>query len=148
MGEQDHCITLLTNERNNFMIPTITGLYAVPLVVLMIGLSTHVTILRASTGISLMDGGNPQLAERIRRHGNFIENVPSVLLLMLIAELMGSSGLWLHPAGAFLLAGRVLHALGIRHDNAKTLPRIFGGMATTLAALISSGSILAPAFAN
>lgn len=129
------------------MTPLITGLYAVALVVLMIGLSTHVTMLRASTGISIMDGGNTQLAERIRRYGNFSENVPMVVLLILIAELLGTPGTWLHVAGALLVAGRMLHPFGIRHDNAKTIPRILGGVMTTLSALIATGGIVVRAIA-
>jgi uncharacterized protein len=73
------------------MAPDITGLYAIPLTLMMIGLSTHITMLRAKTGISIMDGGNTTLAERIRRHGNFIETVPMILLLMTLAELQGTA---------------------------------------------------------
>ena len=66
------------------MTPAITALYAAPLALLMTALSIHVTMLRAKTKISLLDGGNHHLTERIRRHGNFVENVPMVLLLMLL----------------------------------------------------------------
>ncbi len=66
------------------MIPHVTALYAAPLALLVTALSIHVTMLRAKTKISLLDGGNHQLTERIRRHGNFVENVPMVLLLMLL----------------------------------------------------------------
>lgn len=129
------------------MTPVLTGLYAIPLVVLMIGLSTHITLLRASTGISIMDGGNMQLAERIRRHGNFVENVPMVLLLMAIAELLGATAVWMHTAGALLLAGRALHAAGVYHGNPKALPRILGGSATTLATLVATTAIALRAIA-
>ena len=95
------------------MTPGITALYAIVLAVLMIALSTHVTMLRASTGISINDGGNSELALRMRRHGNFVENVPMIVLLMLLAELLGSGALWLHAAGLLLLLGRVMHAVGL-----------------------------------
>ncbi len=53
-----------------------TSIYAVPLGLLMIALSAHTIVLRAKTGISLGHGDRPELAERIRRHGNFVEFVP------------------------------------------------------------------------
>ena len=124
------------------MTPGITALYAIVIAVLMIALSTHVTMLRASTGISINDGGNSELALRMRRHGNFVENVPMIVLLMLLAELLGSGALWLHAAGLLLLLGRVMHAVGLQHDNAKTLLRILGGMLTKLAALVAAVAIL------
>jgi uncharacterized protein len=115
--------------------PLITALYAAPLAITMIGLSTHVTLLRAKTGISILDGGNIKLAERIRRHGNFNETVPFVLLLMLLAELGGVNHAWLHVSGVALCLGRILHMIGLRHDKAATFPRIAGGMLTTVSNL-------------
>lgn len=124
----------------------ITGLYAIPLTLMMLALSTHVTLLRTKTGISILDGGNIALAERIRRHGNFVENVPMVLLLMALAEFLGTTSPWLHGAGLLLVAGRVLHAAGIRSDKGATFPRIVGGTATNFAMLIAVGNIAAHLF--
>ena len=130
------------------MIPDITALYAAPLALLMVALSTHVTMLRAKTKVSLLDGGNPRLTERIRRHGNFVENVPMVLLLMLIAEMLGSSGAWLHAVGGILAAGRLIHIFGISYDKADAMPRIVGGGMTSLATLLAAGNILARVMAG
>ncbi len=85
---------------------------------------------------------------RLRRHGNFVENVALILLLILIAELLGTPGVWLHAAGALWVTGRILHAVGIRHDNAKTIPRILGGVTTTLSSLIATEGIVVRAIAN
>jgi uncharacterized membrane protein YecN with MAPEG domain len=128
--------------------PLITSFYAIPLGVMALGLSTHVTMLRAKTGISIMDGGNSALAERIRRHGNFSETVPTLLLLMALAELSGVGSMWLHASGVLLCLGRLLHAYGLRHDKAATVPRIAGGMSTTLATLLMIANISAIAFAK
>jgi uncharacterized protein len=125
------------------MIPHITALYAASLAFMMAALSIHVTMLRAKTKISLLDGGNHQLTERIRRHGNFIENVPMVLLLMLIAEMLGTSGTWLHGIGGILVVARLIHIFGISYDKADPMPRIAGGALTTLATLLAAGNILA-----
>jgi uncharacterized protein len=130
------------------MIPHITALYAAPLALMMTALSVHVTMLRAKTKISLLDGGNHQLTERIRRHGNFVENAPMVLLLMMIAEMLGVSGNWLHVIGGILAAGRLIHIFGISYDKADAMPRIIGGGMTTLATLLAAGNILARALAG
>ncbi len=128
--------------------PLITSLYAAPLGLMALGLSTHVTMLRAKLGISILDGGNMALAERIRRHGNFIEAVPFILLLMLLAELIGVGSMWLHISGAALIVGRVLHALGLKHDQPASPMRIAGGLTTNIAALTAICNILATAFAG
>ncbi|MFO1033921.1 MAG: MAPEG family protein [Hyphomicrobiales bacterium] len=109
----------------------------------MVALSAHVSMLRAKTNISIGDGGNTSLALRIRRHGNFIENVPMALLLMALAELLGTGSLWLHAAGLLLLVGRLFHALGLNVTQPASPLRIAGGSMTTLATLIAAGNILA-----
>lgn len=128
--------------------PLISSTYAAVLAAMMVGLLVHVIMLRARTGISIMDGGNATLAERIRRHGNFIENVPMALLLMLMAELLGASGLWLHGCGLALVAGRVLHAMGLAHDQPKNPLRIIGASVSLLVIAVLVCNILAITFAG
>ena len=122
--------------------PLITSLYAVPLGVMGFGLAAHVIMLRVKTGVSIMDGGNIQLAERIRRHGNFFENVPFVLLLMALAELNGVGHMWLHISGGLLIIGRLLHAAGLKHDQPTAIGRTAGISITILSGLIAICSIL------
>jgi uncharacterized membrane protein YecN with MAPEG domain len=120
----------------------LTGLYAVTLALLMIGLSAYVSALRAKTSTSILDGGHIALAERIRRHGNFIENVPMAVLLMAFAEAGGTEALWIHCAGLSLVAGRILHPLGLFHDKPVTFARIAGGSLTWISMLISMINIV------
>jgi uncharacterized protein len=128
--------------------PLITSLYAAPLGLMALALSAHVIMLRAKTGVSIMDGGNDQLAERIRRHGNFTEYVPLILLLMALAELDGVGPMWLHITGALLVVGRLLHAFGLKYDKPTAFGRIAGASLTMLAALIVICNILVFAFAR
>ena len=128
--------------------PDITGLYAVPLALMMTVLAVRVIMLRAKTGISILDGGNPALALRMRRHGNFVENVPMVLLLMTIAELLGAAALWLHLAGGLLVCGRILHAFGLSIEKPAALARIAGVVGTIIAMLVLASNIVAIAFAG
>jgi uncharacterized protein len=127
--------------------PLVTSIYAAILAVIMIALSSHISMMRAKTNTSILDGGNKDLAVRIRRHGNFVESVPMILLLMALAELDGTGKTWLHASGILLIAGRLLHAYGLQYDKA-TIIRILGGMASTIAMLIMVGNIAAMTLAK
>ncbi|MEM7302802.1 MAG: MAPEG family protein [Pseudomonadota bacterium] len=128
------------------MLP-LTGLYAAILTLMMIGLAAHVIILRGKSGISLMQGDSLALAERMRRHGNFIETVPVALILMGISELQGLSSFWLHAMGGALVAGRAIHPFGIHHDQPANPARIIGFVLTMVAMLVAVAWILWRSFA-
>jgi uncharacterized protein len=113
----------------------ITGLYAAALGILAVVLTVRVIILRAQTGISIMHGDNPRLAERIRQHGNLTESVPIALILLGLAEAGGATVLWMHIAGGLLLAGRLVHPFGINATQA-TNPARIAGQTATLAAIV------------
>ena len=112
-----------------------TALYALPLALLGLVLWFRVTKMRAELKVSIGDAGNPDLHERIRQHGNFIEWAPMVLLLMVIAEGNGAGALWLHISGALLLAGRVIHPFGLKHSNPAHPLRYVGNSASLIATL-------------
>lgn len=97
---------------------------------------------RARTGIGLLDGGNHQLARRIRAHGNFTETVPIALLLMLLLELAGVNRWVLVLSAILLIGGRLFHAIGVLHSGDGLARR--GGMVATLLA----HSVLAAAAAT
>jgi uncharacterized protein len=122
--------------------PLITSLYAVPLGLMGFGLAAHVIMERAKTGVSIMDGGHVKLAERIRRHGNFMENVPLILLIMALAEMNGVGSLWLHASGVLLIIGRLLHAAGLKHDQPTAIGRTAGMSITILSGLTAICSII------
>ena len=72
------------------------------------------------------------LAEKIRRHGNFIEYVPIALILIGVLEINGSSPIFLHVLGVALVAARVAHAQGLYHDNPGHPLRAVGAGGTAL----------------
>ncbi|MDC3265414.1 MAPEG family protein, partial [Planktomarina temperata] len=80
--------------------------------------------------------GAQALERSVRAHGNFIEYVPMVLLMMYFAEVAELSALRLHITGTMLLLGRVMHGIcfGFLEFN---MPLRFGGMVLTLLALIN-----------
>ena len=125
----------------------ITSLYAALLTMMMLGLAASVIAKRAATGISILHGDNMDLALATRRFGNFIEYVPMALFLMALMELQSASALWLNGAGGLLLAGRILHAIGLDAKNAKAPFRIIGGSLTLLSLAVATFWLLKARFA-
>ena len=112
-----------------------TAYYAIPLALMFLVLWFRVTIARSNLQVSIGDGGETRLHERIRQHGNFIEWVPLVLLLMVVAEGNGAGAVWLHISGALLLVGRLIHPFGLTAANPTHPLRIVGNSASLLAVL-------------
>ena len=124
-------------------LPTITLFYTGVLSLMAIVLGLSAGTIRGKAGISIGDGGMPALHAAMRRHGNFIEWVPLVLLLMMVAEGNGAGTLWLHISGVLLLAGRLIQPFGLRADNAAHPLRIVGNSASLLATLNVMAAIFA-----
>ena len=120
---------------------SVTAIYAAALAVMIIVLRTQVSIMRGKTGISIMHGDNMALAESMRRHGNFVENVPMALILMACAESLAAPAALLHAMGLVLIAGRLVHVMGIDHTRPAAPARIAGGILTTLPMLAAIGFI-------
>lgn len=116
------------------MVLSITPVYAALFALFYIFLSLRVALMRRSIQVSLGDGGNQQLAHRTRVHGNFIEYVPLVLILMALAELQGQAAWVVHLIGASLVVGRLMHAYGLTRVP-QVLPLRAAGMVFTINAL-------------
>ena len=89
--------------------------------------------------ISLGDGGDHELRNRVRAHGNFIENVPIALLLILLNDLDGAQDKTLIVMGSILLASRVTHYLTIATRGLPVILRplsMIGTLGTILAASV------------
>lgn len=76
-------------------------------------LAINVARTRVANRVSFGTGDNPDLERRVRAHGNFIENVPLILLLLLLLALGGVSAWWLHALGIALVVARLAHAYGL-----------------------------------
>ncbi|NCT13351.1 MAG: hypothetical protein GW767_11515 [Rhodobacterales bacterium] len=114
-----------------------TPLYALPVAAIHLVLWFRVSLVRSAAGVSFGDGGNPLLLLRIRQHGNCAEWSAFVLILMMLAEGMGTPAAWLHISGALLLAGRLAHPFGLVADNAGHPLRYVGNGTNLLASLIA-----------
>ena len=112
---------------------TVTPLYAIPLGIIFLVLWFRVSAIRGGLGLSIGDGGNLQVLQRVRQHGNFVEWTCFVLILMILAEGMGAPDIYLHISGALLLIGRIAHPFGLRIDNAGHPLRYVGNGTNILA---------------
>mgnify|MGYP000270937503 CR=1 FL=1 len=123
------------------MVFEVTPLYALPLAAIYLILWFRVSAARSAAGVPFGDGGDPVLLQRIRQHGNCAEWSAFVLILMILAEGMGTPAPWLHVAGALLLAGRIAHPFGLVPDTAGHPLRYVGNGTNLLAALTATGCI-------
>ena len=82
------------------------------------GLTALVIQQRMRAHISLLDGGDAVLTRRIRAHANFTENLPIVLLLMLLLELAGWTTAGLIVSAVAMGLARSLHVVGILKPSA------------------------------
>ncbi len=114
----------------------ITAFYALPLAIIFLALFFNVASYRSKINLSIGDGGDVGLHERIRKHGNFVEWVPMVMMLMVVAEANRTGSIWLHAAGVLLTLGRVLHPFGLKAGAPTHILRIAGNMGGLLATLI------------
>lgn len=96
------------------MLIPITLVFVAMLALLQIPATIVVGLKRVQTGIRFMDGGDADLMQRMRAHGNFTETVPITLLAMGGAELTGAPALLIWGGGLILLAGRAIHYTTIR----------------------------------
>jgi uncharacterized membrane protein YecN with MAPEG domain len=97
--------------------------------------------IRGSSGVSIGDGGNPELLLAMRRHGNFVEYVPLLLLMFAVLELNGASATSLHAMGLVLLVARILHAVGLKADTISSPARGAGAGGTLLVTLVAAGML-------
>jgi uncharacterized protein len=109
--------------------PHLTLLFAGLCALLQTLLTALVIRRRTQAAVSLQDGGDQQLLERIRAHGNFVETAPMALLLMALLELNGLAAVWLWGFGSLLIVGRMLHAYGLLSGKVGW-PRLVGMIMT------------------
>jgi uncharacterized protein len=120
--------------------PFVAAAYAAFLGLLAVALTVRVIMGRVKTGIQAGDGGNAQLAQAIRAHANFTEQVPLALLLIVLAEAAGTPTGLIHALGLALVLARLASAWGLSHSLGPTMPRQAGAGATAL--VVGAASLL------
>lgn len=127
----------MVSTREGIMTLPITGLYVGLTIILAIVLGSRIGFYRAKVGISILDGGNMEVAQRMRVHGNLMETAALTLLAMAVIEINGAGSTLLHGLGIAYLLARIGHAIGLKHDNIRHPLRAIGAMGSTLVMLIA-----------
>ena len=123
-------------------LPTVSAALAAVLGLLGALLVVRVIVTRVRLGVNAGDGGHAALAQAIRAHSNFDENVPLALLLLAFAEASGTARWTIVALGAALLVARIASAWGLSHSLGPSQPRQAGAGLTVLVTVIASLLIL------
>ena len=113
----------------------VTPLYLGLLALWYLALSIRVVNYRGH-GISLGDGGDPNLLRLMRGHANFAEYVPLILLMIGVLELSHFSIYVLHVLGLALLVARVLHGIALSFSQQWKFGRYWGTLLTFILLLV------------
>lgn len=108
----------------------LAGVYAALITLMGVALTYLVIFRRRSKLIGIGDGGDKTMARLIRVHGNFCENAPFALALLILLALTGGPGWAVHAVGLLFLAGRVAHAIGLSQSVGKSIGRVAGMVMT------------------
>ncbi|QAU46103.1 glutathione S-transferase [Bradyrhizobium guangzhouense] len=126
-------------RRLRMHVPAITANYLAILALIYVALALQVIRLRRSSKAPFSDGGNENLRSAIRAHGNFMEYVPIIALMVALLEMSGASPLRIHLLMGALLLSRLLHPLGMYATPGSlrfTICRV-GGIVLTIGLLVS-----------
>lgn len=108
--------------------------YIAALILLGLVLTIRVIVVRRGEKIGIGDGGNREIAKRIRVHGNFCETAPFLAAILILLPMLGAKEWLIHAIGLSALTGRIMHAIGLGRTSGTSFGRI-GGMMLTLLAL-------------
>ncbi|MGF1444974.1 MAG: MAPEG family protein [Pikeienuella sp.] len=120
----------------------VTAVYAALLTLWILYLAARTGMARRAQGVWLGDGGNERVLHESRAHGNAVETVPLTLVLMALAEGVGTPPIALHPLGLALLAARVLHGLYFFTGAKSVALRAAGAGGTMLVQLALAAGLL------
>lgn len=110
---------------------TITLTIAGAAALLNLWLGMRVSQLRIRDKVAIGDGGNARIAARMRAHANFVEYVPTFLILLGLVELARGTQTWLWAVGILFVIGRLMHPFGMDRP-APNLLRMGGTVITWL----------------
>lgn len=124
----------------------ITPIYTAILAFMLAGLFINVVRVRRKHRVGLGNGGNPAVAKAVRAHGNFVETVPFIILMMAMLESMGIMAMVLHGMGALLVFSRLLSMWGLAESTGTSMGRFSAGIITVFLFLAGGLLLLAGVF--
>lgn len=109
-------------------------------ILILLALAVRVVGRRRSAQISIGTGGDGELEQRVRAHGNASEYIPVTMIGLFAIATLGAP-LWaVHAVGGVFTLGRVLHGIGMS-SNALA-PRALGMVLTWTAMLGAAGALM------
>jgi uncharacterized protein len=115
-----------------------SAIYVALIVLMGVALTFLVIHQRRSKKIGMGDGGDKMAARMIRVHGNFAENAPPVLAILVLLPLVGAATWTIHVVGLVFLVGRAAHAFGLSRTGGSSVGRVFGMVATFTAQMFGA----------
>ena len=119
--------------------PLYAGLTTAFLTVMQVVLMFRVIGMRGQSEVLIGTGGNDALELRTRVHGNFIENVPTFLIALVLIELMTGSTLWVAALAGIFVVSRLAHAIGFGLSSGVTPGRLIGTLGTMICKVVAAG---------
>jgi hypothetical protein len=116
-------------------LPVVSSITAGVLIIGQMALMFAVAGVRRKVRQSLGDGGSALLTRVSRRHGNYAENAGIFVASLALLEMMGADRAYVVAAAALIVAGRVLHAIGLSQEQTVNPWRVAGVFATVGAGL-------------
>jgi uncharacterized protein len=104
-------------------------------------LSARVAFTRRRLRIGIGEGDNKEMKNAVRVFGNFIENTPLALLMLVCCEFRQAPIWMIHMLGLSMTLGRVLHFHGLSRSIGVTFGRT-AGMALSYLSIFGGGLYL------
>ena len=123
------------------MLP-ITSAVAAIFAILLVPLSMQVGLKRMSSGINFGDEGDVDLKRRRAAQSNFVQYVPTGVILLALCELAGASEIGLYLIAGSLVLGRTLHAWCLLATDGVGMARAAGMLLTFASFLGGAGYLL------
>jgi len=120
----------------------ITGIYAGICGLLLVVLYVRISQRRLATKIGVGSGGDIELEQRVRAHGNLVESAPFALILLYLIEQTEIGSIYVHALGATFIAARVAHAQGMSTTTGRSAGRFYGSLGTVILLLVMSAILL------
>ena len=117
--------------------PTITALTLGATIILQMGLGMRTSLGRQKFSQSVGDGGKPEMAARMRSHGNLTENAPIILLTLGLLEASGEDTVGITILAVVFFVGRLLHPIGMGMKKAPNAPRFLGAFTSYMVGFAS-----------
>jgi len=121
----------------------ITAIYAGISGLLLVVLYVRISQRRLATKIGVGSGGDAELEQRVRAHGNLVESAPFALILLYLIEQTGLSSTYIHLLGAAFVIARLAHAQGMSSTTGRSTGRFVGSLGTVILLVVMSALLIA-----